>query len=311
VTGATVAVFAGNSWGSSVMVEGFAAGPDTDRSTRMNRVGTDYFRTLGVTTLAGRDFNEADTADTPRVAIVDEAFAARFELGREAVGKRLGQGGLDAGLDVEIVGLVRNTKYNDVKNTEPPLLYTPYRQASSVGNLTFYARSSIPPSGLLRAIPRIVNELDFNLPVNDLKTLTQQVRENIFLERMTSVLSASFAGLATLLAAVGLYGVLAYTVTQRTREIGLRMALGADAARVRTMILGQVGRMTLVGGLVWLVAAVGLARLAQSLMYEVEGLQPVILTLSSVGLFVVACAAGLVPPQRAASINPMTALRSK
>ena len=311
VTGATVAVFAGNSWGSSVMVEGFAAGPDTDRSTRINRVGTDYFRTLGVATLAGRDFNEADTADTPEVAIVNEAFAAKFELGREAVGKRLGQGGLDAALDVEIVGLVRNTKYNDVKNTEPPLLYTPYRQASSVGNLTFYARSSIPPSGLLRAIPRIVNELDSNLPVNDLKTLTQQVRENIFLERMISVLSASFAGLATLLAAVGLYGVLAYTVTQRTREIGLRMALGADAARVRTMILGQVGRMTLVGGLVGLVAAVGLARLAQSLMYEVEGLQPVILTLSSVGLFVVACAAGLVPAQRAASINPMTALRSK
>jgi ABC-type antimicrobial peptide transport system permease subunit len=147
--------------------------------------------------------------------------------------------------------------------------------------------------------------------VNDLKTLPQQIRGNIFLERMISVLSAAFAALATLLAAVGLYGVLAYTVAQRTRELGLRMALGADAARLRSMVLGQVGRMTLVGGIVGLAAAIDLGRLAQSILYEIEGVPPIVLVDATVGLCMVALAAGYVAAHRASRINPMTALRYK
>ena len=147
--------------------------------------------------------------------------------------------------------------------------------------------------------------------MNDLKTLPQQIRGNIFLERMISVLSAAFAALATLLAAVGLYGVLAYTVAQRTRELGLRMALGADAARLRSMVLGQVGRMTLVGGIVGLAAAIDLGRLAQSILYEIEGVPPIVLVDATGGLCRVALAAGYVAAHRASRINPMTALRYK
>ena len=309
VSAASVAVFGGSSWGNNVMVEGFEAGPDTNRNSRFNRIGTEYFRTLEVPLLAGREFVESDVVETSKVVIVNESFASKFGLGRDAVGKRMGRGGLDAELDMEIVGLVSDMKYNDVKNPKQPLFFAPYRQEESVGFMTFYARTSLSPDGLLRTIPTLVARLDPNLPVNDLKTLPQQVRENVVLDRMIGTLSAAFAVLATLLAAVGLYGVLAYTVAQRTREIGLRMALGADASRLRNMVLGQVGRLTLVGGAVGIAAALGRGRLAQSLLYEIEGTSPVVIGAAVLALGAVALAAGFVPAHRASRINPMVALR--
>ncbi len=309
VSAAAVAVFAGSSWGNNVMVQGYEAGPDTDRNSRVNMVGTDYFRTLGIPLLAGRDFVESDGLETSKVAIVNEAFARKFGLGREVVGTRMGRGDLDVELDIEIVGLVRDAKYNEVKRAVPPLFYTPYRQDERLDSLTFYARTTGTPDSLLTATPRIVADLDPNLPVTELKTLPQQIRDNVFLDRMIGILSAAFAILATLLAAVGLYGVLAYTVAQRTREIGLRMALGANAGRLRGMILRQVGRMTLVGGVIGIGAAVGLERVSRSLLFEIEGADPTVMALAIVALSIVALAAGLVPAHRAASLEPMRALR--
>ncbi len=311
-TAASIAVFAGNSWDTDVMVEGFEAGPDTNRSTRFNQVGTDYFRTLGIPVLAGRTFTEADGREAPPVAIVNEAFARKFNFGRDAVGRRLGRGGLDVELDTEIVGLVADTRYSNVKTPAPPLLYIPYRQGDwEVGSLAFYARSTLPPEGMLRTIPALVADLDPALPVTRLATLPRQVEEAAFEDRIIAVLSAAFAGLATLLAAVGLYGVLAYTVAQRTCEIGLRMALGADARRVRAMVLGQVGRMTVVGGAVGVAAAFGVGRLAQSLLYEIEGPTPAVVAVAVLALAAVALCAGFVPAQRASRIEPMAALRHK
>ena len=308
VSAASVAVFAGNSWGNNVMVEGFDAGPDTNRNSRFNRIGTEYFRTLEIPLLAGLEFVESDVMETSKVAIVNESFVRKFGLGRDPVGKRMGRGGLNAELDMSIVGLVQDMTYNDVKNPKQPLFFVPYRQEEGVGSMTFYARTTLP-DGLLRTIPTLVAQLDADLPVNDLKTLPQQVRENLFLDRMISILSAGFAVLATLLAAVGLYGVLAYTVSQRTRELGLRMALGADAARLRNMVLGQVGRMMLVGSTVGIVAAVGLGRVSQSLLYEIEGTDPVVIVSALLALGAVAFTAGFLPAHRASRIDPMTALR--
>jgi ABC-type antimicrobial peptide transport system permease subunit len=165
------------------------------------------------------------------------------------------------------------------------------------------------PRQFLRTIPGVVAKLDPNLPVEDLKTLPMQIRENVFMDRMISTLSASFAALATLLAAVGLYGVLAYTVAQRTREIGVRMALGADGRRVRTLVLRQVGGMVAVGGVVGIAAAIGLGRAAQSLLFGLEGHDPVVIAAASALLAVVALAAGYLPARRASQVHPMQALR--
>ena len=212
-------------------------------------------------------------------------------------------------LTMEIVAMVKNAKYSDVKREIPPLFFKPYRQDENIGSINFYVRTASDPLSFLANVPKVMARLDANLPVENLRTVPQQVRENVFLDRFISVLSASFACLATLLAAVGLYGVLAYTVSQRTREIGLRMALGAAPSRVRAMVLRQVGVMVVSGGAIGLAAAVGLGRLAQSLLYELEGTDPFVLAAAAVSLSLVALAAGFIPAHRASQVDPMSALR--
>ena len=310
VTSATVPLLGGSNWGNSVAVEGFNAGPDTDRDSRFNVIGPAYFQTLGMHLLAGREFTRADTMGAPKVAVVNEAFAKKFNLGRDAVGKHMGDNdGPNAKLTMEIVGLVQNAKYSDVKKEIPPQFFRPARQDERAGFITFYARVATDPDQFLANIPKAIARLDANLPVENLKTLPNQIRENVFLDRFISVLSTAFASLATLLAAIGLYGVLAYTVTQRTREIGLRMALGADPGRVRRMVMRQVGLMTLAGGAIGLGAAVGLGQLAQSLLFQLKGSDPVVLMAAAGTLTAVSLAAGFIPAHRASQVDPMTALR--
>jgi predicted permease len=304
---ARIALLAGNNSGSSVSVEGFARGPDTDSDSNYNEINPGYFRTLGVPLISGREFTSADSETAPKVAIVNEAFAKKFNLGRDAVGKHMSRGA--AKLDIEIVGLVQNAKYSEVKQEVPPLFFSPYRQSSRVGSMNIYVRGAGDPAQLLRSVPPVLARLDQNLPIEDLKTLPQQVRENVFLDRMVSTLSASFALLATLLAAVGLYGVLAYTVSQRTREIGLRMALGADSQRVRRMILRQVGWMTLIGAIVGVTGAYYLGRAAASLLFELKPYDPTVMAISVAMLALVAFGAGYIPAYRASRVQPMQALR--
>ena len=302
-------LLAGSNWGSDVRVEGFQSGPDIDSNSRFNEVGAGYFRTMGVPLISGREFTPADVLGSPKVTIVNEAFAKKFNLGRNAVGKRIGSGRAGEAMDIEIVGLVQNAKYSEVKREIPPLFFRPYRQDDEVGSMTFYVRTGVDPSPYLVNIPKVVAKLDPNLPVENLRTLEQQVRNNVFLDRLMTTLSAAFAVLATLLAAVGLYGVLAYTVTQRTREIGLRMALGAAPSRVRVMVLRQVAIMTVIGGVIGLTAAVAAGRGAQSLLFQLQGSDPLVLAASAIVLTLVALGAGLIPAHRASRLDPMRALR--
>ena len=212
-------------------------------------------------------------------------------------------------LNIEIIGLVKDSKYSEVKQTIPPVYVLPYKQFGRVGSINFYVRSSLPSDQVLRAITGVMKTLDPNIPLEGLKTMPQQVKENVFLDRMIGTMSASFAMLATLLAAVGLYGVLAYSVAQRTREIGVRMALGADARSVRGMVLRQVGMMTLIGGVVGILGALGLGRAARSLLFELEGHDPIVFAVAAVCLTMVAFAAGYLPALRASRVDPMAALR--
>ncbi|HSH75425.1 MAG TPA: ABC transporter permease, partial [Longimicrobiales bacterium] len=311
VSAALVPVLSGSSWGTSVSVEGFAWEPGVDAGSRFNEVGAGYFATLGIPLLAGREFTESDVLGAPGVAIVNEAFTRKFNLnGREAVGKFMAaNGGGREELDLEIVGVVQDAKYNDVKEPVPPLFFRPYMQDEGLGFLTFYVRTATEPSQVVRRIPEVVHALDPNLPVDNIKTLEEQIRENVFLDRLIGTLSAGFAVLATLLAAVGLYGVLAYTVAQRTREIGLRMALGAGERGVRRIILAQVGRMTLVGGALGLIGAYYLGRGAQALLYEMEGHDPWTFAAVALLLVGVAFSAAYLPARRASRVDPMEALR--
>jgi predicted permease len=306
VTSSMVPLLAGSSWGTDVSVEGFERRPGVDANARLNRIGTGYFATLGIPLVNGRDFTTADTDGAAPVAIVNEAFTRKFGLGQDAVGRMMGQADE---LDMQIVGVVRDAKYSAVKDEVPPVFFTPYRQTASTGGLFFYVRSSIEPAAILRAVPATVAGLDPNLPVQELKTLTQQVRENVFMDRMIGTLSLSFASLATLLAAIGLYGVLAYTVAQRTREIGIRMALGAGTGSVRLMVLRNVGIMLLIGGALGLIAAMALGRGAASLLYGIEATDPAVMVGAVLVLTLLSLAAGLVPAQRATRVDPVTALR--
>jgi predicted permease len=309
VTASMVPALGGSNWGSSVSVEGFKAGPDTDTHANYNEIAPAYFRTMGIRLLAGREFTRSDTLTGPKVAVVNEAFAKKFNLGNDAVGKRMATGGPNDKLDTEIVGLVKDAKYSEVKDTIPPLFFRPYRQDDRVGSLNFYVRTSGAPEQIIQTIQRLVSSIDSNLPVENLRTMEQQVRDNVFLDRMISTMSAGFAVLATLLAAVGLYGVLAYTVAQRTREIGLRMALGAAPSRVRAMVMRQVGIMTIIGGTIGLVAAIWAGRAAKAILYQMEGHDPIVLVGSVVVLGLVAMGAGFIPALRASRVDPMLALR--
>jgi predicted permease len=313
VTGAAAAmvpVLAGDNWGNSLVVEGFQAGPDTNTNASFNGVGPDFFKTMGIRLLAGREFSRADAVKAPRVAIVNEAFTRKFNLPVNAVGKHLGQGdGPGAKPGIEIIGVVKDAKYSEAKRAVPAQYYLPYRQEERLGYGYFYVRTSLPTDQLMTAIPAVMKKLDPNLPVEELKTMEAQIRENVFLDRLISMMSFGFAVLATILAAIGLYGVLAYTVAQRTREFGLRMALGADGGRVRGMVMGQVARMAIVGGVIGMAAAIAVGRLAKSMLYEMEGYDPMVLTLATVALAVVALGAGFIPALRASKIDPMTALR--
>ena len=311
VTGVTeglVPLLSGNNWGNSVHVQGFPCGPDTDCGARFNEIGADYFKTFGVQLIAGREITAADQLGAQRVVVVNEEFAKKFKLGSDVVGKFIGDDENDS-LNIQIVGLVRNVKYSQVKDSIPAVYYRAWRQDARSGSMFFYVKSTLPPEQMLGTLRATMKRIDPSLPIEELKTMSQQVRENVFLDRMISILSSAFALLATLLAGVGLYGVLSYSVAQRTREIGVRMALGANGADVRKLVMRQVGVMLLIGGAIGIAASLGLGRAARSMLYELEGHDPTAMGIAVVLLACVALAAGFIPARRAALVDPMNALR--
>ena len=202
VTGATqsmVQLISSDNWGTNVTVEGFDNSSGADATTQYNRIGTHYFRTLGIPLLAGREFLPTDNSSSPTVAIVNEAFSRKFGLAQQTVGRRMHLGRRNT-LDIEIVGLVRDAAYSEVKDDIPPQLFLPSRQEASARPVSFYVRSVIPPARLMAAIPQVVVSIDPLLPVAGLQPMTQQVSENLSLDRLVTILSVSVASLAVLLA---------------------------------------------------------------------------------------------------------------
>lgn len=308
VASSMVPLITGDQWGGNVSVQGFEAAPDADTNARYNSVSEPFFRTLQIPLLSGRNFSDADVAGRPRVAIVNETFARKFGYGADVVGKRMSSGS-GGELDIEIIGLVRDAKYSDVKEDVPPQYFLARRQDEELGFLNFYVRSELAPEDQLAAMSAVVAALDPNLPVSDLSTLPSVVRDRLFLDRLIGLLSSGFALLATLLAAIGLYGVLSYSVTQRMRELGLRQALGATPNRLLGMVLSQVGVMALVGGTAGLGLAVLLGRAAEAMLFGLSGYDPAVLVAALAVLGAVVFAAGFLPARHAARVDPLEALR--
>jgi predicted permease len=309
VSASTNPVLSDDAWTQAVTVGSTSDARRTSSRVNAARVGEAYFRTLGIPMLAGRDFARTDAAGSPQVAIVNRAFTREFHLGDEAVGHRLALGqNVRSVLDIEIVGVVADAKYKRVRDAAPAQVFLPYRQIDA-GTLTFYARTT-DRRALLSAAPAIVARLDPNVPLEHLETMDDQVWENVTGDRVLATLSSLFASLALVLAAVGLYAVLAYLVAQRAREIGIRIALGATGRDVRRLLLAYIGRVAVLGMVIGLALAAGLGRFGAALFVGVQSGDPRILGTAVGFIAIVIMATSLHPMRRAASIDPAAALRA-
>jgi putative ABC transport system permease protein len=311
VSAASIPVLAGSTSQSNVTVEGYTP-PDNeeDLDVATNFVGPDFFATMGIPLIAGRELRESDTEGSPKVAIVNEAFAKRFLGDRTPIGVRFCFGaGKKVHPDIEIVGMVKDSKNASVRGEIPTFAYLPYSQDKVLGELTFYIRTDQDPIRTAGTLRQTVAQADPNLPVNNLKTLTKQIDEGLFDNRLLTVLSLSFALLASVLAAIGLYGVMAYTVAQRTREVGIRMALGAARGAVLWLVLREVAQMAVAGLVLGSASAFALGRFIEGQLFGVKAKDPVAFAIAIALLAVVAFFAGYGPARRASSLDPMKALR--
>jgi predicted permease len=304
-----VPALTGTEMGRDITAEGGPALPEEQNHVLYDAVSPAYFSTIGVPLVAGREFTAGDTHSAPKVAIVNEMLAKRFFPNREPLGSRIALGSGNVTPDIRIVGVVKNNKQSHVRDQEVPYLFFPYAQQKNLSGMTFYVRTPQDPVFISNELRGSVRALDPNLPVYDLKTFERVIDEDLLTERIIAGLSASFGALAALLAALGIYGVLSYLVIQRTREIGIRMALGAAPGEVRTLIFKEVGFMVVAGAAVGLPLAYALARLSESLLYGVHANSLDIYVLALVVIGALAAAACYIPARRATGVDPMIALR--
>jgi predicted permease len=306
---ASVAVLANNEWDNGITIEGYRAKPGEDMGPHFNSVSSGYFDAMGIRILAGRPFSLKDVTNSPRVAVVNESFAKRYFGSASAVGHKFGMG-TDPGTptNVEIVGVVNDTRYESLRQEIPRQVFVCATQ-TPVSGMVVYVRTEREPDSAFRSIRAAVREIEPNLPITNLKTLERQMEESLITERMIATLSSIFGVLATVLAIIGLYGVMAYMVTRRSREIGIRMALGALSGNVVWLVMREVLVLVAAGIAVGLPASYFLTRLVQSQLYGIEPNDFGSVAAATLLLAAVAMLAGYVPARRAASYDPARVLR--
>ncbi|HXN94270.1 MAG TPA: ABC transporter permease [Candidatus Acidoferrales bacterium] len=318
---ASMRILEDNEWDSSMSVEGFSpAKPDEHAEPYMNSISPNYFATLGVPIVAGRDFTINDTRDvkhgpevwnwSPTTIMINEKFAKKYFAGRNPIGLHLGYG-TDPGTptDMEVIGVVKDFKYTNLRDEIPAQAYVPYLADRFLTGMTVYLRTTADPNQLMAAVRSKVRDMDSNLPIYAMRTTEVQINNSLSTQRMIASLSAVFGFLATLLAVIGLYGVMAYTVAQRTREVGIRMALGAASGHVIWMVMREVLLLVTIGVVAGVSSALALTRVVQSQLFGLTPHDPLTLALATAALALVACAAGYVPALRASRLDPMAALR--
>jgi predicted permease len=310
-----------NEWDSGMSVEGFApAKPDEHAQPYMNAIGPNYFATLGVPIVAGRDFTINDRHIVkhgpeewnwaPTTVMINEKFAKKYFAGRNPIGLHLGFG-TDPGTptDMEVIGVVKDFKYTNLRDEIPEQAYIPYLGDRFLGGMTIYVRTTGDANQLMSTVRSTVRDMDPNVPVYAMRTTEVTINESLSTERMIASLSAVFGFLATLLAVIGLYGVMAYTVAQRTREVGIRIALGAARGEVIWLVMREVLLLVAIGVIAGVTASLALTRVVQSQLFGLTPHDPLTLGLATAALALVACAAGYIPALRASRLDPMVALR--
>ncbi|MGI8741343.1 MAG: ABC transporter permease [Bryobacteraceae bacterium] len=317
---ASMRILEDNEWDNSVTVENYRAKPGEGVFAYMNSISPGYFATLGVPILAGRDFTDKDTEsiqhgekadDTaPKSVIVNEKFARKYFGSPNPIGRHVGFGNNpNTKIDMEIIGVVKDIKYTNLRDEIPVQMSVPYMADRFVGGMTVYVRTSLDANQLFSAVRAQVRALDPNLPLYGMRTLDKQISNSLLTERLIASLSTVFGCLATLLATIGLYAVMAYTVARRTREIGIRMALGAFQGDVIWLVMREVIVLAGIGIAVGLAAAFGLTRFVQSQLFGIQPTDPVTMGMATMALAIFACLAGYVPALRASRVNPIRALR--
>jgi predicted permease len=312
VTGAAISevpLLGGSRWSTNITVEGYTPGKD-EPNPWLASIGPGLFSTVGIRLREGREFTTADVAGAPKVAIVNEAFERHYFGGKSGLGRRMAiGGGDDVKPDMEIVGVVRDSRYASVKEDTRPLFYAPLPQRETMNSFFVYVRTALPEASMISQIRRTMAGIDRNLPLDPLRTMQQQAERSTHVERVIVKLSATFAVLATLLAIVGLYGVMAYSVASRTREIGIRMAFGASQGPIQGMVLGEAAKVLLVGTALGLAAAFWLTRYVESLLFGIGAGDPPVYVSATVAILAAGLMAALMPARRAARVDPMTCLR--
>jgi putative ABC transport system permease protein len=304
---AIVPLLHGDEWDSSMSVEGHQAKDGEDMQAFMNAPSPGYFQALGTPILEGRDFDSRDMRENAKIAIVNQRFAKHFFGDKSAVGRHIGQGvGPDTKLDVEIVGVVADTLYEGPREgVRRQVLIPNYGNNSAV----FYVRTATGSKSTYASVRNVVKKLDSSLPIYELKTLEKQLDETLLTERLIALLSAGFGLLATVLAVIGLYGVMAFIVARRTKELGLRMALGAQRRSVIWLVMREVLILITIGLTIGVPSAIGLGRFVSAQLYGIQGTDAHTAIMMVIVLSAVAAAAGMIPAHRASRINPIAALR--
>jgi predicted permease len=310
VAASMVPLIAGSNWGTDLAVEGYSRDPNADTNSMFNMVGPGFFGNMGVPLIAGREFSGRDNLASPKVAVVNEQWAHHFFGNQNPIGRHFASEGVSSKtLDIEVVGVVKDTNYSSVRQKPPRVFFQPYRQSKDVGSMWFYVRTALPPTQMFGQLRRLMTTLDRDLPVENLRTLDQQVQRSVQSDRLVFQLAGAFAALATILAMLGLYGVMAYSVTRRTREIGIRLALGAATGTIRTMVLREVMIIFGIGLAIGVPLSLGVARLAESQLFGVKSYDLPVIIGAVIALTLAAVAAGYIPARRATRVNPIQALR--
>jgi len=304
---AGVAILAGDEWDSTMSVEGHQAKDGEDMQAFMNALSPGYFETMGIRLLEGRDFRTTDAKKQATVAIVNRQFAEHFFPGQSALGRHIGFGsGPESKLDIEIVGVAENTLYEGPREGVHRQVFVPNWGRNSA---TFYLRTTNASASAYNLVRNEVRGLSNAMPVYELKTLESQLDETLLTDRLIAMLSAGFGLLATVLASIGLYGVMAFVVTRRSKELGIRLALGAEPGAVIWLVMREVLVLLGIGLAIGLPSAVALGRYVSSQLYGIQANDPFMAGATVVTLALVSTAAGLIPARRASRIDPILALR--